>query len=176
MKIFINPGHGGTDPGVCSSHNIKESDVALAIGIQLLNRLKLNGYTAELYQQKENYFEVSKKENVSGATLFISIHCNGAKSTDAKGVEILYCDGSQKGEQLANIMQKQLVNITGLEDRGTKPRSDLHVLNRTKAPAILIETAFLSNPNEEKLLSLNSDLFVNAIWEGIKNIKKYNIL
>ena len=131
MKIFLNPGHGGTDPGVCSKHGIKESDVALAIGLQLFNRLKLNGYPVELYQQKETYFEISKEENKSGATLFISIHCNGVSDPAAHGIEVLYCEGSQKGEKLAEIMQKQLVDITGLEDRGIKARSDLHVLNKT---------------------------------------------
>ena len=68
-------------------------------------------------------------------------------------------------------MQQELINATGLTDRGAKPRKDLHVLNRTNAPAILIETAFLSNPEEETLLTLQPGIFANAIWEGIKRVK-----
>ena len=45
-----------------------------------------------------NYFEISKEENRSGANLFISIHCNGATSPQAHGVEVLYCEGSQKSQ------------------------------------------------------------------------------
>ena len=176
MKIFINPGHGGSDPGVCSRHNVFESDVALIIGKMLLNRLKLNGYPAVLFQQKEHYFEISKEENKSNATLFISIHCNGAISTAAHGVETLYYDGSKKGKQLAEIMQQQLVKTTGCADRGIKPRTDLHVLNRTNAPAILIETAFLSNENEEQKLVMQPEMFANAIWDAIKIYKTQNLI
>ena len=161
---------------MCSKHGIKESDVALAIGLQLFNRLKLNGYPVELYQQKETYFEISKEENKSGATLFISIHCNGVSDPAAQGIEVLYCEGSQKGEKLAEIMQKQLVDITGLEDRGTKARSDLHVLNRTNAPAVLVETAFLSNSNEETMIATAPELFADAIWEAIKIYNKEGLL
>lgn len=168
MKIFINPGHGNTDPGVVSKNGIKESDIAATIGTMLMNRLKLNGYPVQYYQQKNGYFEISKEENRSGANLFISIHCNGATSPQAHGVEVLYCEGSQKGKELATIMQQRLVAATGLTDRGIKPRTDLHVLNRTKAPAILIETAFLSNTAEEMKLVYNPEIFVNAMWDAIK--------
>lgn len=171
MKIFINPGHGGKDPGVVSTHGIYESDIALIIGKILQNRLKLNGYPVQLYQQKESYFEISKEENKSAATLFISIHCNGVTDPKAHGIETLYCEGSSKGKKYAEIMQQELICATGLTNRGIKSRDDLHVLNRTNAPAILIETAFLSNPEEEKLLSLQPETFANAIWEGIKKIK-----
>lgn len=176
MKIFLNPGHGGNDPGVCSKHDIYEKDVALIIGKMLLNRLKLNGYPVQLCQQTKDYFEISKEENASNAALFISIHCNGAVSPDAHGVEVLYCNGSTKGKQLAEIMQQELIQATGLTDRGIKPRNDLHVLNRTKAPAILIETAFLSNPAEEQKLAMQPELFANAIWEAIKIYNKKGIL
>lgn len=172
MKIFINPGHGGNDPGVVSKHGIYESDVALIIGKMLLNRLKLNGYTAQLYQQNNSYYEISKEENKSGATFFISIHCNGAADPKAHGIETLYCEGSTKGKKIAEIIQQELINATGLTNRGIKPRSDLHVLNRTNAPAVLIETAFLSNQEEEKLLTLQPETFANAIWEGIKRINR----
>ncbi len=168
MKIFINPGHGNTDPGVVSKNGIKESDIAATIGTMLMNRLKLNGYPVQYYQQKNGYFEISKEENASGANLFISIHCNGATNPDAHGVEVLYCAGSTKGKELAFIMQQKLIQATGLADRGIKPRTDLHVLNRTKAPAILIETAFLSNTAEEMKLVYNPEIFVNAMWDAIK--------
>ena len=88
----------------------------------------------------------------------------------------MYCEGSQKGEKLAEIMQKQLVDITGLEDRGTKARSDLHVLNKTNAPAVLVETAFLSNSNEETMLATAPELFADAIWEAIKIYNKEGLL
>ena len=77
MKIFLNAGHGGTDPGATSlDKKLKESDVAANIVNLLIKKLKLNGYTYEAFQQSKSYFEISKVENKSKATLFISVHCN----------------------------------------------------------------------------------------------------
>lgn len=168
MKIFLNPGHGGTDPGACSKSGTKEAEICETICSILGKRLKLNYYPVEIYQQKNSVFEVSKVENISNATCFISIHCNAAATSSAHGVEVLYNTYSAKGKQLAQIALDCLVKQTGLTNRGIKPRSDLHVLNRTKAPAILIETAFISNPSEEKLLKEKPEMFASAIWEAIK--------
>lgn len=176
MKLFINPGHGGTDPGACSINGTKEADITANIAKILVDRLKLNGYPVECYQQQNSYFEISKKENVSGATCFISIHCNSSASRKAHGVEVLYHPSSVKGLKMAKIMQEQLVMATGLTDRGIKARTDLHVLNRTKAPAILIETAFISNQNEELMLKNHPELFAGAIWEGIKIFKNQKLM
>lgn len=176
MKIFINAGHGGTDPGACSKQKIKESDIASIIGLMLLNRLKLNGYSVEYFQQKESHFEISPKENQSGATCFISIHCNSFSKEEANGVEVCYCACSKNGLELAQIVQKEIVLATGLTDRGVKPREDLTVLNRTKAPAILIETAFISNPSDLKLLVESPEVFAEAIWEAIKKFKSKGLI
>lgn len=176
MKIFINAGHGGTDPGACSKSGIKEADITEKICSILMARLKANYYPVEVYQQNSSVFEVSKVENKSGATCFISIHCNAATNPTAHGTETLYCSTSAKGKQLAEIMQDCLVKNTGLANRGIKPRSDLHVLNRTKAPAILVETAFISNPNELKLLVESPEVFAEAIWEAIKKFKSKGLI
>lgn len=176
MKIFINAGHGGTDPGACSKEGIKESEVAASIALAVVNRLKLNGYPVEYFQQKENHFEIASEENKSGATCFISIHCNAHTSESANGIEVLYCKGSEKGERLAQIMKEELCYFTRLASRGIKPREDLTVLNRTKAPAILIELGFLSNPNDLRKIVQTPEAFVNAIWAAIKTYKEAKLI
>jgi len=176
MKIFLNPGHGGCDPGACSKSGLKEAVVAASICAILEDRLKHNYYPVETYQQKKSYFEISKKENSSGATCFISVHCNSAANSTAHGLEVLYCKGSEKGKQLAQIALDCLIKSTGLVSRGIKPRDDLHVLNRTKAPAILIETAFISNKDEEKILKEKPEIFASGIWEAIKIYKAKGLI
>lgn len=112
-------------------------------------------------------------ENKSGATCFISIHCNSFGNETAHGTEVLYYPSSGKGKTLAAIMQEQLVKITGLTNRGIKPRADLHVLKATKAPAILIETAFVSNQKEENLLKTLLNFSLRQSGRGLKySIKK----
>lgn len=176
MKIFINPGHGGTDPGTVSKSGLKESDVTAKVAEILAARLKANWYPVQVFQQEKTYTEVSKEENKSGATLFVSIHCNSHQKSTANGVEVFYQKYSIKGGKLAKIMQEQLIKATGLSNRGYKPSENLHVLNRTKAPAILIELAFISNRKEEKLLREQPEIFANAIWEAIKIYKKEGLI
>lgn len=168
MKIFINPGHGGKDPGAVGKNGTKEAQIVAEIAEILRKRLVLNAYPVEVYQQNLSLSEVAAKENVSKSTLFISIHCNSHKKPEAHGLEVWYYEGSHKGMQLARIMQEQLVNGTGLTDRGIKPSAGLYVLRKTIAPAILIELPFISNPIEEQYLLNNKKKLADCIWEAIK--------
>lgn len=172
MKIFINPGHGGNDPGAVSKNGLKEAEVCAKVCNILADRLKLNGYSYQLYQQKYSLFEVSREENQSNSTLFISVHCNSSEKPKAEGTETWYYKYSIPGGNAAQIMQQELIKNLGLKNRGIKSSEDLHVLKRTKATAILIELAFISNSKEEILLREKPELFANAIWEGIKKIKE----
>lgn len=168
MKIFINAGHGGTDPGAVSKKGTKEADITKKVSSLLACQLIQNGFNVEFFQQKKSFTEVSEAENNSKSDLFISIHCNAAASDKANGVEVLHYPTSTKGIKLARLVQNELVEATTLKDRGVKARSDLHVLKRTKAVAILVELAFISNPEEEKLLLEEPKIFADAIAEGIK--------
>ena len=176
MKIFLNAGHGGNDPGAVGKSGLKEKNVAVQVVKILKERLILNGYPVQTYQEKYHYTEVSKEANKSGAALFISVHCNSAANPQAHGTEVLYYPTSNKGKELAAILQNELTKATGLYNRGIKQRGDLHVLKSTNAPAILAELAFISNPGEEKLLKENPEMFANAIWEAIKIYKTKGLL
>jgi len=78
---------------------------------------------------------------------------------------------SNESAKLANIIQKNIIDITSEFNRGTK-RANFWVLKGTKMPAILIETGFISNEDEEEKLS--SPKYQNKIAEGIfKGIMKF---
>lgn len=168
MKIFINAGHGGSDPGAVSKNGTKEKDIARMVSSLLTCKLIQAGYNIEYFQQENSFTDVSKAENSSNSDLFISIHCNSFNKESANGIEVLYYPTSTKGKKCAQIVQNELIKSTALKDRGIKARTDLHVLKRTTAPAILVELAFLSNPEEETLLLENPDLFADAIYKGLK--------
>lgn len=176
MKIFLNPGHGGKDCGAVGKAGTKEAQIVAEIAEILKKRLTLNAYPVELYQQQRALTEVAAKENASNATLFISIHCNSHQKRTAHGVEVWYYEGSKKGEALAKIMQEQLVNGTGLADRGIKESAGLYVLRKTKAPAILVELPFISNPTEEQYLLHNKQKLADCMWEAIKIYNKEGML
>ena len=176
MKIFINAGHGGNDPGAVSKKGTKEADITRKVSSLLACQLIQNGFNVEFFQQKKSFTEVSQAENSSNSDLFISIHCNSWTDSKANGVEVLHYPTSTKGIKCARIIQNELIEATTLKDRGIKARSDLHVLRKTKATAILVELAFLSNPEEEILLLKNPEKFSDAIFKGIKKIFTEKIL
>ncbi|MFR1620966.1 N-acetylmuramoyl-L-alanine amidase family protein [Megamonas funiformis] len=178
LKIFINPGHDmDLDPGACAN-NIREVDIALAIGEKLKKTMEVIGYPCQLLQSDNLNGETKGKPNVcatannSGADIFVSIHCNSAANTSAKGTETLVYSTSGKAELLAKCIQTQIVNSLNMVDRGIKVRPDLCVLRETTMPAVLVEAAFISNQEDAYKLMYRIEEFANAIARGITDAEK----
>lgn len=163
MKIFINPGHGGSDPGACGN-GLKEADVALKIGRRVEGYLRAVGYDVKLFQY-DGLGEICADANAWKADLFVSIHCNAATG-NAKGTET-YSSGGAKSTRLAECIQAQLVKSLPVVNRGVKVGERLYVLKNTDAPAVLVETAFIDNPDDAKLLVDREDDFARAIARGV---------
>jgi N-acetylmuramoyl-L-alanine amidase len=169
MKIAIDAGHGGHDPGAVGKEGLKESAVNLEVSKRLSKLLEAAGISTILTRNTEIYLGLGDRCEVAndwGAHYFISIHCN-SDGPDAVGIETLY--KTDKGKAIALPIQAALILATGDHDRGLKPRSDLYVLNGTYMPAILPEIGFISHPDTEKKLrdSAYLDLIVKAIHDGI---------
>ncbi len=172
--IAIDPGHGGSDPGACASAAM-EKNIVLQIAKKLETELKNQGFNTFMTRTTDTYDTPNRKAqkaNNAGADIFISIHCNSAASVLAKGTETLAYDITGDSGKLAKMVQTQLIKASGLRCRGVKERKDLIVLNSTKMPAILVETAFISNKDERLLLL--SDSFQEKTAEAIrKGVCKY---
>ena len=93
------------------------------------------------------------------------------ESPYAEGTETWYCAGSNDGKHLAECIQSQIVNHLGTVDRGVKMatpgKNGLYVLTNTDMPAVLVELAFISNEDDEKLLRNEQDEFARAIARGV---------
>lgn len=172
MKIFINAGHGGDDPGSISKNKNQEKDITRSVAGFLAQMLIMAGYDVEFFQQKCDLEEVIRAERKSKSHLFISLHCNSVKNEDAHGVEAFYYKGSETGETLAKLFSDSISEYMNLKNRGAKEKSSLRVLNGTYAPAVLIELAFLSNPKEEELLIKEPYSFAEGIMKGIHKWEK----
>ncbi|MCZ7523141.1 N-acetylmuramoyl-L-alanine amidase [Bacillus pacificus] len=106
--------------------------------------------------QSQNLNNIIRNSNSHALDLVISFHLN-ASDGNGQGVEVLYYD--QK--DLAAKISAQLAKDIGWRDRGAKQRTDLAVLNGTKAPAILIELGFIDN--ESDMAKWNVDKIANSI-------------
>lgn len=178
LNVFINPGHDmDLDPGACAN-GLREVDIALAIGQEVKNIMDGIGYPCQLLQSDNLNGETPSKPNVcgtanaSGADVFVSIHCNSAANASAKGTETLIYSTGGKAELLAKCIQAQIVNSLGTVDRGVKTRPDLCVLRETTMPAVLVETAFISNEEDAYKLQLRQRAFAAAISRGITDYEK----
>ena len=167
MKIFLNPGHspnGTPDPGAVGFGK-KEWKLALDISNKIKPILEEKGFEVKLFQS-DSLEDVVYFANDGNYDLFVSVHCNAFNGI-AHGTETLFYPGSFKSELCAKYVQTRIIDKLPLTDRGLKERPNVYVLNSTNMPAILVETAFIDNESDNKLLVDKQDDFAISICNGI---------
>ena len=168
MKSCINGGHyPGLDSGAVGPSGLQEAIVVKDIMQKVAGYLQQVGYEVLQVQENELY-QITDASNAYGADLFVSIHCNAAANTEAHGTETFCYKFGGDSERLANCIQNQILKALGTGDRGIK-EGDFAVLRDTHCPAVLVETAFISNVDDEKLLGDEGkrDQFAAAVARGI---------
>ena len=175
--IYIDPGHGGRDPGAIYK-DIKESDINLQISKYLKEELENNGAQVYLtrigdYDLSENNARIHKKNdltararliNESNCDMYISIHLNSDPSPTWNGIQIFYTDNNENNKKIAETIKEQLKI-----KRKTKELKNMYLFEKISQPGILIEAGFISNPNDRyklKQSEYQQELSKN-ITEGI---------
>ena len=173
--IIIDAGHGGIDPG-SDSHGILEKDINLEIALKLQEVLHENGYSVLMTREDDNSLSLRERSdfaNEKEADLFISLHQNCyAQDASVHGIEVYYnSDKTTNDQQLAQMIQESLINETGAKNRGIHSDNGLVVTRETIMPAVLVETAFISNDDELDLIMSDDyqNKVVNGIAAGIEN-------
>lgn len=154
MRIVIDPGHGGSDPGAVGPNGFREAHVNLAVALKVAEKLRKAGVEVKLTRTSDVFIDLQPRCDIAnsfGADYFVSIHCNSAGTPEAKGTETYCYKFGGQGEILAKAIQTELIAATGRANRGVKT-ANYYVLRRTNMPAVLTELAFISNPEEERLL------------------------
>jgi len=154
MKIGIDPGHGGRDPGAVGPTGIREKDVTLPISLELGQLLKQAGFEPVLTRIDDRAVELATRSsmlNNQNCDLAISVHINSAARREADYISTFIQGKNGEAEKLAQKVQAELVRATGWPDGGVRVKN-LHMTRETRMPAILCECGFISNPEQEKLL------------------------
>jgi len=180
--VIIDAGHGGTDPGAVGyDSNGKavayESHINLAIAKRTQAKLIQNGIEVIMTRSTDDFITLGDRaeiENLSNCDMFVSIHCNSIDNAKIAGTQVYYHPSSERGTLLAENIYDKLVDITGLAPKKTQNGSHLFVIRKTLSPAVLVETAFISNPEDRKYLLSESgqEDIANAIVQGI--VKTFN--
>ncbi|AIQ48119.1 N-acetylmuramoyl-L-alanine amidase [Paenibacillus sp. FSL R7-0273] len=171
--VVLDAGHGAKDSGAVGVTGKYEKNFNLAIVLKTAELLKKeNNVDVVLTRSDDTFLELKDRAAIANnlnADLFISVHANSSSSSAASGTETYYQRESSKA--LANVMQKYLVQSTGLSNRGVR-YGNFHVIRETKMPAVLLEAGYLSNKGDESVLF--KDDVQNKIAEGIvSGIKEY---
>lgn len=182
VKIFIDAGHGGPDPGAVGN-NVIEQYVNLNVAKELASLLRKGGYEVKEYRTTPTENVLSNKNqdltnraamaNQWGANYFISIHTNSSLNPAANGFEAYVYRLGGAAEELAQSIVDSVVSKLGSKNNGVR-QANFAVLRRTSMPAVILELGYLSNPTEA--LNLYSPAWqkavAQAIYEGIYNYVK----
>ncbi|ATH94889.1 N-acetylmuramoyl-L-alanine amidase [Bacillus glycinifermentans] len=172
MKIYLDPGHGGSDPGA-TGNGLSEKNVTLAIA------LKINDILLQEYSNTETRLSRTTDKTVSlqertddanswGADLFVSIHINAFDGT-AYGYEDYIYSGLSDESATAlyqRIIHEEVIKQNGLRDRGMK-KANFHVLRETVMHAILTENGFIDHPDDAA--KMKSTVWIEQTARGHAN-------
>lgn len=166
-KVFIDAGHGGADPGAIGVNNSKEKDITLSVTKKVAELLKKQGIDIKLSRDMDKTVSLAdraKMANEWGAECFISIHCN-AFNNIAKGLEVFSLN-SNTSDLAKDVLEGMLNENAYTLNRGVK-FAGFYVLKYTKMRACLVETGFIDNKDDYKILIEKQDELALGIAKGV---------
>lgn len=147
---------GGGAPG--------ETDAVLAIAMRTRALLLRRGYRVAMTRTSSTFrggnIERARFCNRRGAALMLRIHADGSTDESRRGTSTLFParrvgwtdDVYGRSRRAARAIQSSLVRATRARNLGLVERSDLTGFNWADVPVVLVETGFMTNPTEGRLL------------------------
>lgn len=177
FRICVDAGHS-TDIGATGPRGLTEQYVNLLVAQKLKNELEKEGATVIMTRtdtvKQVGLYDRIAIANENRCDLFISIHHNaqpdGVNPFDPDfGPSVIYYHPQSK--LLAETIQQSMIKETKLPDFGIF-QGNIAVCRNPEMPAVLVECAFLTLPEQEWLAS--DEKFQKKVAAAIKNgIKKF---
>lgn len=176
MIINVHAGHNPDGKTACGAVGlIKESTEARAVKDALIPLLKGQGHTvydctvSDGISQGDVLSKIVKKCNAHKADLDLSIHFNSGRNDYAGdgsvgGTEVWIYNSGSKARETAERVCKTIAAL-GFRNRGVKTSSNLYVLRKTIAPALLVECCFVDDADDIRLY--HADTMAAAIANAI---------
>lgn len=162
-KIYLVAGHGGSDPGACG-YGRREKDDTLRMTLDVGAALTKLGHTVRYNRTNDvdtDMYGYIRDCNAFGTDICVSIHRNSFNG-NATGYETCIYANTGKTKILADALNAGMAGL-GFNNRGSKIRPDLAVLNSTSMDAALLEVGFIDTKTD-------NDIFVNRYNDIIKVI------
>lgn len=175
--IVVDPGHGGIDPGAIGSSGTREKEITMDTSLRLAALLRQAGAEVILTRQGDQELSRHKRDdlakrvalaNDNHADLFIGVHVNCFGGKREHGAQTFSQPGREDSWLFNQAIQRDLVRVLKNTNRVSK-KVDYYITRNVKAPAVIVEIGFISNPAEEKLLSdpVYQDKVAWAIYAGV---------
>ncbi|MCX6479147.1 MAG: N-acetylmuramoyl-L-alanine amidase [Mycobacterium sp.] len=181
-RIIIDPGRGGSDPGVLitgSEGPISEADILWDLASRLEGRMTAIGMETFLSRPVNHSpadAERAATANTVGADLMISLRFERQVSPAASGVASFYfCSShgsvSTIGRNLADFIQREVVARTGLLDCRTHGRT-WDLLRLTRMPTVQVDVGYITSPRDAAMLATREcrDALAEGILAAVKRM------
>ena len=154
-----------------------EAGIVLDIALRTRRLLEARGIRVAMTRTRGGYaggnIERAEFCNARNASLMLRVHADGSTNRSLRGVHTLYPalrrgwtdDIYAKSVRAARLLQQAVLHSTGAPDLGLQRRSDLTGFNWADVPVVLVETGFLSNPQEAR--QLHSPAYRARIARGL---------
>lgn len=165
--VVIDAGHGGDDPGKVGINGALEKDINLEIALMVKQFLEAEDIEVVLTREDgdglydagaSNKKVQDMKRRIAlidevSPDVTVSIHQNSYPEEYVHGAQVFYYTGSTVGQELAEMIQKQLVEKVDMENkRQVKANDSYYLLKKTSIPIVIVECGFLSNEQEAEKL------------------------
>lgn len=175
MKILLDAGHGGRDPGAGTGlFNESEFTLAIVLEVERIARERHSDWDVVLTRSTDIYLSPDARRRMCmnlKPDLFVSVHCNGADTGQANGCEVVYREDDDK--KLAEVIQKSLITNLKVRDRGiihdlNDLKRRLAVLSTPKIPSVIVEPGFITNDKDREMLQKYTEV-ADAIVKGLES-------
>lgn len=185
LKVVIDAGHGGTDPGAVAN-GVNEKDLNLMIAKYMLERFLEAGIPATLIRTTDE--TISPTERVrrilaaygdNPNVVVISNHINSSDTPNTEGAEVIYA--LRNTDTLAKNILKELemagqpVRTVYQRRLPSNPNKDYYFIHRDTGSTepVIVEYGYINNPTDLKRIQDNYKKYVNAVVKGV--LETFNI-
>lgn len=171
IKIVVDPGHGGHDPGAQGVSALPEKTINLAIVKKVAELLAKQGAIVTITRDDDRFIELDGRSAIAervAADLFVSVHADSAQRAGASGTTVYIAREATVASRRAAQEIAAAIKRAGIECRGLKG-AGFRVLVGHSRPAVLVECGYLTNERDARNLNLpaHQAKVATAIAEGI---------
>jgi N-acetylmuramoyl-L-alanine amidase len=177
MKAKLSSGTQGV------ASRVPEYQLNLDISLMLKTELEARGYNVIMIRTT-NDCPMSNAEravlaNNSGADIFVRIHANGSTNSSVKGAlccaptannPYLTADNIAESRRLSQVVVDEFCKETGANNQGLYSVDTMTGINWCEIPVTIVEMGYMSNAEEDLLMTGNAEYrtkMVNGIANGI---------